>query len=439
MIKNIEFPEELMSNTMRSISQNEELANKIKEKFVKHGINYGVTQRIISFYDEEKENLDKRVFILLVKEVYLLSRNGDLNPSNFFEENEIKLAETYDATIYKEEKLSLPFTLENFLMIDDENYLGILDVKFLKKMFTADLIRYNFETQREAKFIKMKGNIQKVANVNPNSVRDISKSLLDGTLSSTQLTFNAAVGTADEGDELTYNPKKMELTINKGTFIDILDGMHRLTGVLSALEINPEIDFRFSIMVKNVNTATAQRYIGEINTVNVMSRAHRDALKASRRSDGVVKQLQLESELKGKISQGNRALTINNEIVTKSTLADTIDEEFQMETRKEANEVGKYLVDFFNTLIDSYPDEFVDKVKETKNDSIINSNFMFAGYVVLARRMKEEGIPLSELTNILDKIDFSRTNEEWENLKILENKNKLNIKRIKKYFTQLKI
>lgn len=443
MITDISLLEQTMSDTISAkIKENKKKVEQIKKNLnEKHSINYGETMKYLNFFDEEKENMDRRVFILLVKEVFLASGNGDLDPTKHFEKNELKLVETYDASIYKEDTLTLPITLNDFLMIDDENFLGILDVKFLKKLFDADLIRYNFETQREAKYIRIKGDSQRVANINQKSVNEIADGIVKGTLASTQLTFNASVGTADEGDELQYNAKKMELEIKKGTMIDILDGMHRLMGSLRALEINPDIDFRFSILIKNCNTASAQRYIGEINTVNVMSKAHVDAMKALRRSDSVVKQLQRESDLRGRISQTNRVHSRNNELVSTKILADTIDEEFKMETKTDANEVGEYLTDFFNTLIGNYSNEFVKKVKETKEKSIINSNVMFAGYVVLAKRMREENIPLKKLVEILDKIDFSRENKEWEDLGVIKD----NIiadsakKPVKNYFSNLKI
>lgn len=442
MTTDISSLEQVMSDTIKVIKQNKKKVEQIKKNLnEKHSINYGETQKLLNFFDEEKEDMDRRVFVLLVKELFMASGNGDLDPAKHFEKNELKLVETYDASIYKEEALTLPITLNNFLMIDDENYLGLADIQFLKKLFDADLIRYNFETQREAKFIKVKGNTQKVANINQKSVNEIAENLLEYTLSPTQLTLNASVGTADEGDELTYNPKKMELTINKGTLIDILDGMHRLMGALRALEINPDIEFKFSIMIKNVNTATAQRYIGEINTVNVMSKAHVESMKALRRSDAVVKQLQRESDLRGRISQTNRIHSRNNELVSTKILADTIDEEFKMDTKKDAAVIGEYLIEFFNTLIGTYTDEFVKKVKETKEKSIINSNVMFAGYVVLAKRMREEKISLDKLGSILDKVNFSRDNKEWEDLGIIKD----NIisdsakKPVKNYFSNMKI
>jgi hypothetical protein len=306
-------------------------------------------------------------------------------------------------------------------------------------MFDSELIRYNYETQRNAKFIKIIGETKRVANITQKSVEDIAEGIVKGTLAPTQLTFNASVGTSDEGDELQYNAKKMELEIKKGTMIDILDGMHRLMGSLRALEINPEIEFRFSILVKNCNTASAQKFIGEINTVNVMPKAHVEAMKALRRSDSVVKQLQRESDLR--ISQTNRIHSRNNELVSSKILADTIDEEFKMNTKSDANEVGEYLTDFFNTLMGTYTDEFINKVRETREKSIINSNVMFAGYIVLAKRMREENIPLNKLSVILDKIDFSRDNKEWEDIGVIKD----NIisdsakKPVKNYFSNMKI
>ena len=45
---------------------------------------------------------------------------------------------------------------------------------------------------------------------------------------------------------------------------------------------------------------------------------------------------------------------------------------------------------------------------------------MFYGYVLLSKRMKDEGVSLDKLPKIIKKIDFSRDNKQWQEYKVLD-------------------
>lgn len=437
MNKDITLLEDILSEAVNIIKEDKKIVSKIKSNLATHGINHGETQKLLNFFEEEIESIDKRVLILLTKEVFIATGNKELNPRNYFEENVIKVAETFDASIYKEDQKSLPITIPNVLMIDGETYVTKLSIKFIKNIF--HLLRYNFETQREAKFIRKSDSVQIVARINKKAVSEITTLALEGNLDSTLITLNALAGTSDEGDELLYDTKKQELTITKGTFVDILDGFHRLMGAMGALEINPDLDFSFMVAFRNFTTLQAQRHFAQINTINPISKNHVEAMKAARLSDTVVKKIRQESDLKGKITT-SRISSVNNELVNFKLMSDTIEQEFKMETKRDATKTGEYLTEFFNTLVDAYPEEFIRKIKDVREESLINTNVMIGvGYVVLAKRMYEEDIPLSKLSSILDKINFSKDNKEWDKLGVDGIVSDSTKKAIKSYFLNLKI
>jgi DNA-sulfur modification-associated len=421
MLKDRKELETSLVEVIEKIKHNKTKVNKIKRGLKPYNIDPGMVMKILNHAEDELAGLDLRLLCLLTEQVYLASSDMSIKIDDYFTETEIKTSRVYDALLEKDEKMELPLTLNNVLMIDDENYITTLDIKFIKKMFDSELLRYNFDTQREARFVKRHGTIERVAKVDQKSVKEITERLLTGRLSPTTITFNCLAGTADEGNEIVYDAKKQQLTITKGTFIDILDGFHRLKGAMNALEINPDLSFKFQVAIKNYNISTAQKHLAEISKVNVIDKAHIEALEQSRYSDVVVKQLQRDSELKGRVSQTTRVHTLNNEIVSYNVLADTIDEMFEMNTKRDAMEVAAYLTEFFDYLLGTYHEAFIDNVEKIKEKSLINTNNMFAGYVVLAKRMKDEGVPITKLPNVLDKIDFSRENPEWEKLGILEN------------------
>jgi hypothetical protein len=63
-----------------------------------------------------------------------------------------------------------------------------------------------------------------------------------------------------------------------------------------------------------------------------------------------------------------------------------------MDNRADAEDVADFLIDYFNMLLGTYSNEFINNIEETRKTSLINDNNMFVGYIVLARRMFENNI-----------------------------------------------
>lgn len=391
--------------------------DKTKVKKIKKGMKeYSFTPGEIQSYFSDTENklpeVDIRALALLTEELYINTLDDLIKPSLFFTDAEMKKARTFDNSLIKEfEEIEFPIELNKVNMIDSENYYTVWDIKFIKRLMDNQLLRYNFDTQREHTKIKRKDSFQKGINLNNKAVKEIEEKALNGELEVTTITINALVGTADDGEELEYHANKMNLYVKEGTFLDIVDGFHRITGTLNALEKNPDLNQVFLVSIKNFNIKRAQRHLAQISKINPINKTHITALEESRKADKVVRQLKEESDLKGKVSQTHQLHS--DELVTYNTLADTIEEEFNLKTNIDATKTGDYLVKFFDYLIGSYPNEFIDNFKKVRYESLINENTMFAGYIVLANRMKKSDIDFKYITDIVDNIDFSKSNPEW--------------------------
>jgi hypothetical protein len=252
---------------------------------------------------------------------------------------------------------------------------------------------------------------------------------------STTITFNVRLGSSDSGEDIIYDQKKQQLTITKGSICDLLDGAHRVYGAMQAITINPDIDFNFVVSFKNYNLRAAQNYVGQINTTNPIDVSHLKMLKEARLSDFVVKELQRSSELKGKVSQTSKVTTMAGHIVSFNTLTDSIDEIYKIENKRDAMELSEYLTEFFDYLLSSY-DEFNNPSK----DSLMSHNVMFAGYITLSKLFRDQGIRISKIKNVLDSIDFSRSNPLWKEIDVLDEKETVTGKartKIKDYFSKI--
>ncbi|MEX0598972.1 MAG: DNA sulfur modification protein DndB [Candidatus Paceibacterota bacterium] len=429
---------ELLQEEIKKTKNEKQRMNKVVNGISEYGLTSGHVFSIFNNLDEIKD-ADIRVLALITEQLYIAGSSA-LNPNNFFTEKEIKQAKLYDSKFEEinEDHLEFPITIDNVIMIDDENYVTTMNINLINELYGSGLIEYNTDTQRESHYTKRRDKIIEKPKLYKESVKQISERLLEGTLSSTTITFNALAGSSDEGDEIHYNAKKMQLTINKGTELDILDGFHRLTGSRNALLTNPEIDHTFIVSIKNYNVSGAQKHLAEISKINSIDKTHIQALEQSRYSDVVVKQLQRDSDLKGRISKTGKIHKINNEIVSYSILSDIIDEEFNIKNKREALEIAGYLTDLFDYILGRFHDRF----NNYYHDDLISSNVMFAGYIVLAKIAKEENYSLKDVGDAIENIDFNRSNSMWREKGVLNGDNVISSdakKRVKELFRNIKI
>lgn len=433
---------ELLGNlipTIEDVRNDKKLVAEIKQELFKnHNVLSGDTQKIFKSPNKELSSIDGRLLVLFTEQIYLKTGKLNLNPEDYFIPSELKLAKQYDAKVYQQNKFSLPHTIPDVMEVNGK-YYAFLSVKVIKKMMDNLILNYNFETQREANYIKMKDGSRRIPKIDPQNIKEISNHLVERTFEETHLIWNASLGTADDGyEDIVYNRDKRELTINKGVIIDIIDGYHRCKAIQNALEVDPDIDYMFPIIIVNYKTSQAQEYLRQIAQATPMSKVRVEQFESTYAND-VIKSLLLDSDLKGRISQTEHTHTTNKELTTYTTLKEVIEEEFKMETKSEAMEVADYLSDFFNYLIGAYKDEFIKNFDEVRKHSLMVDNNFFAGYVILAKRLKEEKIKITSLKRIIDNINFNRDNEEWEKHGILKD-GKLTIKardRVKDYFKNI--
>lgn len=441
MLKDRKELEKNLIPAIEKIRSDKDKVDEIKAELGKYNVLSGDVQMLINAPTKELPEIDLRLLFLFTEQVYIKSGILNINPDDFYTEPEQKTARQYDGELERTDALKFPMTFENVTMMGNGVYMLPMSTLTINKMAQSLLLNYNFETQREATFKRRKDKVVVVPTVNPSSIKDIAKHLLEGTLVPTTLTFNAHTRTADSGNELIYDAKKRQLTITKGTRVDIIDGYHRTKGIQNALMRNPDLEFYFPIMITNYSTSQSQQYLAQIAKANPMTTSRIQEFASEKYADDVIKTLRRDSDLKDRISQTNQIHEIRKELVTYNTLVETIDEEFPMETKADAMDVGDYLTEFFNYLIGSFPNEFIKEYDEYKKMSLINDNNMFAGYIVLAKRLQDENLKINALKKIINNIDFSKDNKLWEELEILKN-GKITTKareNTKEYFRNLNI
>lgn len=407
--------EELLSKLkiiMESVKNNKKQKDIVKKQLaVDHKVLPGDTVSIINNPEEFLNELDIRELSLLTKELIFATGYTNIELNNYFSENELNDSKSYDGRAFTEE-FELPYTFKNVLRVDDETYIMKCDIEIIKKLYTAQVLTYDPDIQRELTKVKLKdGGYRFEPTLYKENVDEICDLLLKGLLLPTTLIWNVkpSLDRNSDEDELVYNANTMELTLNKGNAMAILDGYHRINGLLKALRIRPNINFEFTVQVCNYGTPKAKRLQLQIAKATPISQNRKIQLEENY-SNMVVDKLNAESDLRDRISIGKNPSGLDEMLISYDKLSHYIDKNFKMGSKKEARIVGNFLVEFFNELIGIYQDDFVTNMPESRKYTLVNNSRMFAGYVLLASKMYYKGIDIEELEDILSQVDFSRNN-----------------------------
>lgn len=436
-MKDRELLEKSLHDQLKVIQVSPVLIEDVKTKMYKeYEVSFGEIQKLINSTLDDLKSLDTNMLSVFTKTIYSVTNESKINPILFF--NKRSMTESEEVVKEKndneDDEIKLPLTLQNVTQVSRDEYDLIMTIKDIKKLVENGLVNYNYRTQRSPDYIRKRGDVFVKPKLKPKSVKEIAEHLLNGTLFRTTITFNLRKGTANH-DELKYNPTKRTLTINEGTIIDNIDGWHRINGVLRALSIDENIDFTFRVTIVNYLESKAGKYIKQIGKVNPLEKSHLDYLGKSRRSDEVVSGLMFDSDLKGLVSTTHKPREIAGQIVSSKTLSDAIEEMFGKELKTSADEIElfEYLKKFFNYLI-----ALINI--QSKEESLESYNIMFAGYIVIAKKLQNRSI--TDLKDVLKDIDFSKENSLWQEINVLDSNLNL-MKRAKenlvKYFKEIDI
>jgi hypothetical protein len=407
-----------------------------------HSIFGGNIQAWISNPAEELRNIDPRLLYLFCEQIYQKTGDQNINPHEYFTEPEIKTARQYSGKMFLKEELKFPLKFNHALESSRDSWIIMMDIKTIVALLKSRKLHWNPESQREATNKVVNGEIIEVATVHMHNVNEMKQLLKEGKLERTQLIFNASLGTSDEGEEIHYDKDSKELMITSGTKIDVIDGYHRCKAAELALEENPNINFAFEVKILNFAVDRAASYLAQISKGERMSEVKRRSMGKETNADIIVTDLQEKSVLRDRISKKEGLSTSKKELVTYNNLVSSIEKDFDLTSKVSRYETYDYLVEFFEVLFSYYEDEFTTNYTETKKTSLIADNNMFAGYVLLASRMKKEDIEPRHIYKYIKEIDFDKINPLWREIDVLDEKGRLtrNAKQnIEKYFSEIEL
>lgn len=446
MLRDRKELEENLINPIKSVKKQKKIVNDIKKHLnANNDLMPGFVQGVINNAEKELPELDTRVLMLITEQIYAKTSDPNINPEQFFTDNEIRKSRQYSAKLEIEEEIKFPLVIKDVIMFDTDVYFFKMPNELLANLSRSRKIHYNFDIQREAVKKIQDGEVIQEVKLYMKNVNQIKENLKERTQERTALVINAAVRTGDN-DELSYDPVNNTLTILSGSRLDIVDGMHRTKAMELATLEKPELkdEAVFGCWMLNFSDDRAARYQGQLSLAQPLAKERQEYLNSSRNSDLVIKELKISSELRGRISDDNVVRYTKNEVVSYRVLKDALEEQFKLSTKRDVYDTSDYLKKFFDYLLGYFEEEFIKNPELTNKTSIINTNNMFYAYLILARRMMELNIDPKNIIKYVSDIDFSRDNKLWNELGILDKEGnyvdtKKARKAIREYFETMNI
>lgn len=374
---------------------------------------------------------------LLVQILYNLTKNESINPSLFFEEEELKRTKNYKAN--REDDSDNIIILEGVKKTGDNRYVcSDISWKKVTQYISKGLITYNIRTQRGAKLKKIENTLIEVAKLDNKKIEAISTAMTEGKFTPNMISLNII----RNGEEIfEYNAKKEELMIqvdNIKTFVNLVDGASRTCGALLALDTKPDLDLGTSINILNYTEDEAMAFIEQESKATPIPRQIRASLNTNNENLLITRYLNTYgnskiNEMFNKVAIVNHEIKYAGKYTTFEIISKAIESNFKFGSAREIEKIKKYLVDFFNELI--------GLLKETKNydkiENIVISPNIFIGYIAFASLVYKNEDWKHNVELIVKKITKSNCRDILENLPIGNLINKTTINQMTEYFQNL--
>ena len=416
----------------------EQVIGKLLERGIPRGRTTGIfTKAIPLVYVEEIE------LCLFTKYLYGYTHRTEINPDEFFTEIELSSSESYQKLEKEKAKYIL---LHNVDQIGDNQWLCTMETYQNIGIYMGNgLLTYNPNTQRQLLKRRSGSRIVESINIDSEKVLEIAKSMLDGSFSTNAIILN--IRKINGNEKFKYDDKTRTLLIepdNITTFCDILDGAHRVGGMVRAVESKPDIDRVTSIFIHHVTEERANQIIRQESLSTPVDTEWVDFKNTANPNMEVAKAInsrQRANEMFNRLALNEKELIVENKLMTFDTLSKTI--EFLYNLEKEpvirTSQVEDEIVEIFNNIIGLNYSKFKSELSNTRETTYMAHENMFMGYIILSSLLKEKyGAEWkSELTNVLKSLDFDKSNKTWRKIGIENNVNRSTFNKISDYFKDI--
>jgi len=345
--------------------------------------------------------------------------NISIDVKDYFTELECQQWTYYREEI--EEKDILPIIIENVQRVSNKLWQGIMSIQRMGKISKANIIIYNFSTQRDPIITAYGERI----NIDKNKINEIKERMLNDEQYSDPIILNIL---NDGESKVTFNEKNNTLIIHEGSKINIIDGFHRKTASDLALEENPNLQFNWQVTFTFLSEKDAHDYMRQKDKQKPIKKEWIDQKDYSRSENLVIDVIMDNrlSELAKVMKDDDQYIKLNRALTKKSIISEAIKECYTEDLKTSINirKIGKWIVEFTDYLMGTYAEEFIANPYTIKETSFINNKNMFYGYIALSKQLQSNSKWEELMMQKIESIDFSIGNKLWKDIGLLNNKNK---------------
>ncbi|WP_186445748.1 DNA sulfur modification protein DndB [Paenibacillus cremeus] len=417
-----------LSLVLQDVNKKKEQQMQIDDELAKHHIPRGRFNEIL-IHNERLDQLSQEELTLLTIVVHKITDDKRIDPKSFYSSREINKALKYE---YESELPTFPYTIVNVIRTGKTEFITAMSYKEIVGWYLADMITYNFKCQRlPIEKATKKGKVTVKPKTVKKSVEAIADKMLKGDFSTDTIIFNILV---NGNDKIEYD--NGDLTIYEGTEVDIIDGWHRLQGMVRALQIDPNLEGYMNVSIKHYTLKKAQEALGQFNTVNPFDKVLAKHYNEKGSERNIAKRLMDDSALEGKVSIRTRVDKKLGQLTNIDVLSKSIGTIFEIKNDLEEEMVFEHLKRFFGILLNSYPEHFKTNILAKSKEDWLNHHNTFVGYCVIAKHLYDnKSLSVESVTQLVNSIDMSKDSEYGTIMKEQGNRNSNQTKDlIRKFF-----
>lgn len=318
---------------------------------------------------------------------------------------------------------NVSFTLENVIQAGNINkYITILSGQQLVDLWKQQFVTYNPCIQRGLKTeIDKDGNVIEKHICSEKNIKEIAEKIISGNYFTDTIILNIS----DCG--IVFDRFKWSFTIEKtsrDSECNVLDGQHRLKGLLLAEELIKErkltfnlSELYFPIQIECLNIPSAQNAFSQFAKGLKISTTRTEYFNNIDEHNVFLKDVIEKSVFDGKVETVKDNTKNTDKLVSFGTLINAFKENFSIEELND--DLKDYMIKFFNKLYETLP-------KEKSND-MKHENITYYGYLGVAKEIYNKDKDVSILSKIISSTDFNKESKLWCGTVLLQGKKGLNI------------
>lgn len=270
-----------------------------------YNIPKGIISDLISKRKSMSEETEFVLFILLDSMNNILKDGRKIQGiDNFYTMQE---AQYYRKNKYKTENIKFPLIFK-MLQIEEDQWIGKIDIKTIMQLRKAQMINYNINAQRTMqKIVKGDKESYKIT-LNQKAVEAISSSYRNKTFIPNTITLNIPM---EIDSNFYYDEESYSLIIKSLSHFDVTDGYHRYIAACQIADLNENFNYSMELRIVNFTEDKAKQFIFQEDQKTKMRKIDSNSMNMNNAANIVVTRLNenIRFNLKGLISRNERIIS----------------------------------------------------------------------------------------------------------------------------------